>query len=92
MLKAMFQGGVALRFAATTLMSDRELMPEAVRQNGVALQLAAAEFKNDREFMLGAVRQSGVALRFVATNSGPTATSCRGPCGSWLCSMPPPSS
>ena len=45
------------------MMTDRELVLEAVRQDGDALAHAVAELRADRELVLEAVRQTVHALQ-----------------------------
>ena len=65
-LVALDKQGVALKYAANTLKSDREVVFAAVRSNGKALGFAADELKSDKETVLAAVRSSFHALQFAS--------------------------
>ena len=65
-LAAVWQDGMALRYASEELQADREIVLAAVRQDGMALCFASEELQADREIVLAAVQQDGRALCFAS--------------------------
>ena len=59
-LAAVWQDGMALRYASEELQADREIVLAAVRQDGRALCFASEELQADHEIVLAAVRQVDV--------------------------------
>ena len=60
-LAAVWQDGMALRYASEELQADREIVLAAVQQDGRALCFASEELQADHEIVLAAVRQDGRA-------------------------------
>ena len=58
-LAAVWQDGMALRYASEELQADREIVLAAVQQDGRALCFASEELQADHEIVLAAVRQDG---------------------------------
>ena len=67
MLAAVRLDAAFLKYGATKLLADREIILAAVQQDASCLGYASTELRDDREIILAAVQQDASCLRYAST-------------------------